>query len=335
MSAPNNFAEGDSGVPPNADPSAQPQPAQPDVVSSWPPPPPYYRLYAPPPLPPSSSSSSSSSSGVAISPSFSSSSPSVRSSSPNSSSRDQTWYEPPPPPPPLPADTTYRMFGTVLSTKELRPSLRDQGREPLYLNHQQVSLSQDPETGSVLDDSAEPHPAQARAYLKRLNHSLMFGFLQLVDTLTRDPTRFQGRVEDLELIAVNMHHLLNAYRPHQAREILVDTLREQIQRRKDIISDFETTKASVQATLETAVKQTRKGATSGGDIERMIAETRQALEEEALLANESRRSTSTQRSPADISTEGASVRSTDDEALVALATEILRGGQGEVPSVFQ
>jgi len=38
-------------------------------------------------------------------------------------------------------------------------------------------------------------------------------------------------VEEIDLLFINMHHLLNSYRPHQARQTLIAIMENQVQRR--------------------------------------------------------------------------------------------------------
>lgn len=58
--------------------------------------------------------------------------------------------------------------------------------------------------------------------LKKLNHSVLVNFLDLIDILVMSPEspRRTEKIDDLTLLFVHIHHLLNEYRPHQARETL-------------------------------------------------------------------------------------------------------------------
>jgi mediator of RNA polymerase II transcription subunit 7 len=57
-------------------------------------------------------------------------------------------------------------------------------------------------------------------------------------------------VNDLRNLFINAHHLLNLYRPHQARESLVMMMEEQLQRSKDEIEQMDKVKAEIESALE-------------------------------------------------------------------------------------
>lgn len=67
-----------------------------------------------------------------------------------------------------------------------------------------------------------PQHFERKKELKKLNHSLLVNFLDLLDILIYAPesTRRTEKIDDLTLLFVHIHHLLNEYRPHQARETL-------------------------------------------------------------------------------------------------------------------
>ncbi|PIK54927.1 putative mediator of RNA polymerase II transcription subunit 7-like [Apostichopus japonicus] len=104
------------------------------------------------------------------------------------------------PKPPLPAQDSYNMFGaTFTSNDEIIRPLEAQGLtrlHPKYFRHKEE--------------------------LKKLNHSILVNFLELLEVLISCPGggKREEKVEDINLLFVHMHHLINEYRPHQARETL-------------------------------------------------------------------------------------------------------------------
>lgn len=100
-------------------------------------------------------------------------------------------------PPPIPDN--YSMFGSAYNNEEMIRSLESQGFRRLIPQH-----------------------FDRRKELKKLNHSLFANFLDLIDLLVHypDSPRRAEKIDDLSLLFVHIHHLLNEFRPHQARESL-------------------------------------------------------------------------------------------------------------------
>ncbi|RIA98528.1 mediator complex, subunit Med7 [Glomus cerebriforme] len=68
--------------------------------------------------------------------------------------------------------------------------------------------------------------------LKKLNQSAIFNFLELLNSLAKDPERSDEKFKQIKLIFLNMKHMLNEYRPHQARETLRLILKNQLEDRR-------------------------------------------------------------------------------------------------------
>jgi mediator of RNA polymerase II transcription subunit 7 len=64
--------------------------------------------------------------------------------------------------------------------------------------------------------------------LKRLAKSALLNFLEFVGVASIDPDGISEKTDDIETILINMHHGINEYRPHQARESLIQTMQNRL-----------------------------------------------------------------------------------------------------------
>ncbi|KAL1139276.1 hypothetical protein AAG570_006262 [Ranatra chinensis] len=123
------------------------------------------------------------------------------------------------PRPPPPIHDSYTMFGNTFNADDpiIRP-LEAQGIKRLYPQH-----------------------FDRRRELRKLNHSLLVNFLDLLDLLVRCPEspKRAEKVEDLSLLFIHIHHLLNEFRPHQARETLRVMMDLQRRQRIEIAQRFQ------------------------------------------------------------------------------------------------
>ncbi|EDO36994.1 predicted protein [Nematostella vectensis] len=100
------------------------------------------------------------------------------------------------PEPPPPIEGSYSVFGASFESDEsiIRP-LEVQGITRLYPQRRLDRISE----------------------LKKLNHSILMNFLELLDTLiqTSSSAKRDAKLEDIRVLFINMHHLINELRPHQ------------------------------------------------------------------------------------------------------------------------
>ncbi|KAL7528673.1 hypothetical protein ACHAXR_002563 [Thalassiosira sp. AJA248-18] len=76
-------------------------------------------------------------------------------------------------------------------------------------------------------------PVEIRENVKRLNHAVLQGFLKMVQKLVHDPNDNKKLRDELSHNLFLMLQECNKFREHQAREILIETLEQQLERRKE------------------------------------------------------------------------------------------------------
>ena len=138
-----------------------------------------------------------------------------------------------PPPPPAIA-TSYSMFGNIFTSEDcIVASLESQGIRRLY-------------SAKDVDRKRE---------LRKLNHSVLVNFLDLLDYLIKSPDSDKRveKVADLNLLFIHMHHLINEFRPHQARETLRMMLNVQKRKRLQLADKFQEHLDKVQETIQEAL----------------------------------------------------------------------------------
>ncbi|KAI9818819.1 MAG: Mediator of RNA polymerase II transcription subunit 7 [Pycnora praestabilis] len=175
-------------------------------------------------------------------------------------------------PPKPPSTGLYRSFGGDYNIKDILPTLEDQGVEQLY-----PSPPHSPNAGST-------SPSLDRAfYLKKIAKSLLLNFMELVGVLSVAPDQYGKKIEDLRTLFINAHHLLNEYRPHQARETLIMMMEEQLERSRAEIEGVRRMKEKIEGILEGL-----GGEGLGGDAKMGDAEARK-VQENGSMQEEQRR----------------------------------------------
>ncbi|KAL2044793.1 hypothetical protein N7G274_002568 [Stereocaulon virgatum] len=138
-------------------------------------------------------------------------------------------------PPPLPPNGQYRSFGTL---HNINPTPSD-------------------------ENTLTPTPTR----LKGLTHELLFTFLSLTHTLATNPGAYPPVWEHLQETFQDVFKVLNAYRPHQARETLILMMEEQV---RTIRAETDAVRESVGRARE-VVERLGKGG-EGGDMNGSIGE---------------------------------------------------------------
>ncbi|KAF6017192.1 MED7 [Bugula neritina] len=146
-----------------------------------------------------------------------------------------------------------------------------------------------------------PQNYEHKKELKKLNHSILTSFLDLLDILVKAPDseKRTEKIDDIGLLFINMHHLINEYRQHQARETIKVMMTVQKKQRIDITQRFQQQLEKVKESL----KQNQSAATA--------ADVKPSL---ALLHQLSNISDATEQSEADTAT----VDDVDEQTLLNL-----------------
>ncbi|KAI1298731.1 Mediator of RNA polymerase II transcription subunit 7 [Halotydeus destructor] len=120
------------------------------------------------------------------------------------------------PEPPKPVtDGQYSLFGVAIICDDsiIRP-LEAQGIRRLY-----------------------PRDYDHKKELRKMNASILVNFLDLLDIVVKcpDTPKREEKCADINMLFIQMHHLINELRPHQARETIRVTMQCQKRTRQEII----------------------------------------------------------------------------------------------------
>ncbi|CAJ2504910.1 Uu.00g123040.m01.CDS01 [Anthostomella pinea] len=119
-------------------------------------------------------------------------------------------------PPQEPEDGEWRVFGNKYTLVDELPKLEDMGIQRLFPNPEERD-----QDGKHFDRAT---------ILKRSAKSLLLNFLELTGLLATNPEAAEEKITDIRDILINFHHLINEYRPHQARESLISMMQAQLDR---------------------------------------------------------------------------------------------------------
>ena len=140
-------------------------------------------------------------------------------------------------PPPIPATPLdhYQTFNNSLQPIDPQPVL-----PPPPENEDQDDILLFPRKGQV------NHAAE----LMKLTQSLMVKFAELMTVLAADPAQQEGPAEEIRQLMLNIHVVINMYRPHQAREQVRGMLLDRLEDGRKEIEELDSKKEQVEAFLE-------------------------------------------------------------------------------------
>jgi mediator of RNA polymerase II transcription subunit 7 len=106
--------------------------------------------------------------------------------------------------------------------KDELPTLEEMGVPRL------VPSASQPATAQQYQSSSSDANRERALNLKRLAKSVLLNFLELVGAASLNPEAILEKAADIQTILFNMHHGINEYRPHQARESLIQTMQTRL-----------------------------------------------------------------------------------------------------------
>ena len=85
---------------------------------------------------------------------------------------------------------------------------------------------------------------------------MLVNFLDIIDILIKCPEspKREEKIEEINLLFIHMHHLINEFRPHQARETLRVMLMVQRRKRTQFTAKFKEQLEKVETIIQEAIE---------------------------------------------------------------------------------
>lgn len=159
-------------------------------------------------------------------------------------------------PPTPPQNGTYRSFGSVWQTNDKLQSLKDMGITQLYTLREE-SKDKDATSGAEGENEVNGGGGiQDRIFeLKKLLRSVLVQFVELTGIMSISPESFPDKTEDVRTTLINVHHLLNEYRPHQSRESLILLMEDELASKRRDIDELRATNEGIQNKIAALTQQ--------------------------------------------------------------------------------
>ena len=107
-----------------------------------------------------------------------------------------------------------------------------------------------PEAGILEQQLYDPQSDNPCGELRKLNRALLAAYTDLLQVCQDSPTECNSKVDEIRVLLLNLQHLINTFRPYQAREDIISALQEQIDSKRQLIADMRDACAEC-ATVET------------------------------------------------------------------------------------
>ncbi|KAI9105730.1 MED7 protein-domain-containing protein [Phlyctochytrium arcticum] len=120
---------------------------------------------------------------------------------------------------PLPIEGTYYTFGAAHTTEIGIKPLKDQGEQQLYSDEQRRDW---------------------KATFKHLALTLALNLKDLVHVAATRLEHSDYKLEQVRVVLLNLHHLINEYREHQARDMLILLQQKQVDKRRRTAQEIRT-----------------------------------------------------------------------------------------------
>lgn len=191
-----------------------------------------------------------------------------------------------PPPPPI-IKEAYTCFGKIIDPNDvLIRSLESQGFQSLY----KMSATASTDSSASASSAASVNTTHHKKELKKLNHSILIAYLDLLDILVTAPNTLvpleeqpldpetqmpimktirEQKLQDIELLFFNMHHLINELRPHQARDNIRCILELQKHQRMVIAQKFRSHLHKIVDLLQKCIQSIQTPSTNPNGAARM------------------------------------------------------------------
>ncbi|VEU20260.1 DEKNAAC101088 [Brettanomyces naardenensis] len=158
-------------------------------------------------------------------------------------------------PPKQPHRITYRSFGDVWPFEDRFITLKESGVAQLYNGGKEGKEGEEGEEAKEEEEEEEEEVfTQERIEeLKKLTKSLLLNFLELVGILAKNPNYAFEKIDNIRIVLINLHHLLNSYRLHQSRESLILRIEDRLRQDREIIDKIEKTCQNVETKIRMLV----------------------------------------------------------------------------------